>query len=306
LRHGFVEKLARIPDTRCALLLPTPQNASGAGDSIYEGHALMTKPPRLLVIAGSDSSGGAGIQADIKTATAFGVYAMTAITAVTVQDTTTVHAIHPIPAVIVRDQIACCLSDIGADAIKIGMLGSSDVAAAVAETLERHARGIPIVLDPVMAATSGTVFLDEDSLEIVKSRLLPLAALLTPNIPEAQILSGASEGRDCPGRIETMARSLIAQGTEAVLVKGGHGTRPIVEDTLVWNGGIETYSFARIKTKHTHGTGCTLSTAIACGLARGLSLPLAVGRAREYLQHAIETSPGLGAGNGPLNHMHQR
>jgi hydroxymethylpyrimidine/phosphomethylpyrimidine kinase len=265
----------------------------------------MAKPPRLLVIAGSDSSGGAGIQADIKTATAFGVYAMTAITAVTVQDTTTVRAIHPIPAVIVRDQIACCLSDIGTDAIKIGMLGSADVAATVAEMLERNARDIPIILDPVIAATSGTVFLDEDSLEIVKSRLLPLVTLLTPNIPEAQILSGASEGDGCR-RIEDMAQSLVALGAKAVLVKGGHGTRPIVEDTLVWNGGIETYSFARIKTKHTHGTGCTLSTAIACGLARGLSLPLAVGRAREYLQYAIETGPGIGVGNGPLNHMHQR
>jgi hydroxymethylpyrimidine/phosphomethylpyrimidine kinase len=231
---------------------------------------------------------------------------MTAITAVTVQDTTTVRAIHPIPAAIVRDQITCCLSDIGADAIKIGMLGSADIAAAVAETLEHLAPRIPIVLDPVMAATSGAVLLDDDALAILKSRLLPLVTLLTPNLPEAHTLSGAREGPDSRRRIEDMARSLIALGAAAVLVKGGHANRPMVEDTLVWSGGIETYAFARIKTAHTHGTGCTLATAIACGLALGLSLPHAVGRAREYLQHAIETAPKLGAGKGPLNHMHKQ
>jgi hydroxymethylpyrimidine/phosphomethylpyrimidine kinase len=265
----------------------------------------MATLPRLLVIAGSDSSGGAGIQADIKTATALGVYAMTAVTAVTVQDTTGIHSIYPIPASVVRDQIACCLADIGADAIKIGMLGSAELVETIAETLDPGARGIPIVLDPVLAATSGTALLDKDGIEVLKSRLVPLAAIVTPNIPEAQILSDVPPA---PGRrrhAETMARALMALGAGAVLVKGGHDTRPMIDDTLVWSGGVETYSFTRINTKHTHGTGCTLATAIACGLAQGRSLPLAAGRAREYLQHAIEDAPGFGAGHGPLNHMHR-
>jgi len=260
--------------------------------------------PRLLVIAGSDSCGGAGIQADIKTAAALRVYAMTAVTAITVQDTTAVHAIHAVPAAIVRDQIACCLRDIGADAIKIGMLGSAELIETVAETLESYARDTPIVLDPVMAATSGEEFLDNDAVEVLKARLIPLAAVLTPNMPEAKSLSGMFAAQNRFAHAEAMARALMALGAGAVLIKGGHDTRPLVDDTLVWNGGVETYSFVRIETRHTHGTGCTLATAIACGLARGLSLPLAVGRAREYLQRAIETAPGLGSGHGPLNHMH--
>lgn len=264
----------------------------------------MPKLPRLLVIAGSDSSGGAGIQADIKTAAAFRVYAATAVTAVTVQDTIAVHAVHPVPAPIVRDQIACCLGDIGADAIKIGMLGSADLIETVAETLEAYARDIPVVLDPVLAATAGTKFLDNEAVELFKSRLVPLATVLTPNMPEAQRLSGITAAQNRFAHAEAMAHALMALGAGAVLIKGGHDSRPLVDDSLVWSGGTETYSFVRINTRHTHGTGCTLATAIACGLARGLSLPLAVGRAREYLQKAIETAPGLGSGHGPLNHMH--
>jgi hydroxymethylpyrimidine/phosphomethylpyrimidine kinase len=264
----------------------------------------MPSLPRLLVIAGSDSSGGAGIQADIKTAAALGVYAMTAITAVTVQDTTAVYAIHPIPAAIVRDQITCCLRDIGADAIKLGMLGSVELIETVAESLERYARNIPIVLDPVIAATGGTAFLGEEAIEVLKARLVPHASLVTPNLPEAQRLSGIAAAHDWHTLIQMTARAILGLGAGAVLIKGGHDTRSMIDDTLVWSGGIETYSFARIKTKHTHGTGCTLATAIACGLAKGLPLPLAVGRAREYLQHTIETAPQLGSGHGPLNHMH--
>jgi hydroxymethylpyrimidine/phosphomethylpyrimidine kinase len=261
----------------------------------------VTKPARLLVIAGSDSSGGAGLQADIKTASAFGVYAMTAITAVTVQDTKSVRAVHAIPAEIVRDQIAACLNDIGADAIKIGMLGSANTVKAVAEVLEKHARKIPIVLDPVMASTSGSALLAENAIGALKKYLLPLATLVTPNLPEAKRLTGMREARTAG--IERAGRKLVEMGAAAALIKGGHSTGSTIDDVLVWERGVDIYAFPRIKTRHTHGTGCTLSTAIACELAKGQSLPLAIGRAREFVQHAIETAPGLGKGHGPLNYL---
>jgi hydroxymethylpyrimidine/phosphomethylpyrimidine kinase len=251
------------------------------------------KPARVLVIAGSDSSAGAGIQADIKTAQAFGCYAQTAVTAVTVQDTRRVHAIHAVPLEIVVAQIEACLGDIGADAIKIGMLGSAKLVKAVAAAL-KDVR-IPIVLDPVMASTSGKEFLGEKAVTALKEHLLPLATLVAPNLPEARRLTGLRG-------TERAARALIAMGAKAALIKGGHATNATVDDVLVWKGGVETYAFPRLKTRHTHGTGCTLSTAIACGLAQKLSLPLSVGRAREYVQHALETAPGLGKGQGPLNH----
>jgi hydroxymethylpyrimidine/phosphomethylpyrimidine kinase len=259
---------------------------------------------RVLIIAGSDSSGGAGIQADIKTASAFGVYAMTAVTAVTVQNTKGVRAIHAVPSAIVAEQIAATLSDIGADAIKIGMLGSAAVVKAVAAALKKHARKIPVVLDPVMFSTSGSRLLAANAVSAMTKELFPLAALVTPNIPEARELAHLkSTKRD---DAEVAARKLMAMGAGAALIKGGHATRSTIDDVMVWKGGVEVYAFPRIKTKHTHGTGCTLSTAIACGLAKGESLPLAAGRAREYVQRAIETAPGLGKGNGPLNHLQDR
>jgi hydroxymethylpyrimidine/phosphomethylpyrimidine kinase len=256
---------------------------------------------RLLIVAGSDSSGGAGIQADLKTAQAFGVYAMTAVTAVTVQDTKKVHAIHAVPPAIIAEQIRACLSDIGADAIKIGMLSSAATVKAVADALKKSARTIPIVLDPVLASTGGKTFLDARAIAALKALLLPLATLVTPNIPEAKLLAGmrSHKRRDA----EAAARALMAEGATAALIKGGHSTSATIDDVLVWKGGVEVYAFPRIKTRHTHGTGCTLSTAIACGLAQGLSLPLATSRAREYVQTAIETAPGLGKGHGPLNHL---
>lgn len=258
------------------------------------------KPARLLIIAGSDSCGGAGIQADIKTADAFGVYAMTAVTAVTVQNTRGVTGIHKIPAKIVRDQIVACLSDIGADAIKTGMLVNAGIVEIVAETLAKYARGIPLVVDPVMVSTSGVTLLDNKAEEILKKRLIPLATLVTPNIPEAKRLTGIRGTRRAD--IRSAAARLREMGAEAALIKGGHSTQSTVDDVLVCQGGEDIFAFPRIKTRHTHGTGCTLATAIACGLARGLSLPLAVGRAREYVQAAIETAPGLGKGHGPINH----
>jgi hydroxymethylpyrimidine/phosphomethylpyrimidine kinase len=262
---------------------------------------LSETPPRLLIVAGSDSSGGAGIQADIKTATLFGVYAMTAVTAVTVQNTRGIRGVQLMPAKMVADQIAACLSDIGADAVKIGMLGSAGIARAVAASLQRHARNIPIVLDPVMISTSGRALLDKRGVDVLKRDLLPLCTLVTPNLPEARALTGM-RGTDRKAA-ETASRKLIRMGAQAALIKGGHSTKQTLDDVLVWPGGVEIYAFPRIRTKHTHGTGCALSTAIACGLAQGMSLPLAVGRAREFVQHAIETAPGLGRGNGPLSYF---
>jgi hydroxymethylpyrimidine/phosphomethylpyrimidine kinase len=258
---------------------------------------------RLLIIAGSDSGGGAGIQADIKTASAFGVYAMTAVTAVTVQNTKSVDAIHFVPPQIVAEQISATLSDIGADAIKIGMLGSAKIVKAVALVLKKSAKKTPIVLDPVMIATSGDRLLAKKAVAAMIKHLFPLATLVTPNIPEAQALvtMRGTKRNDA----EAAGRKLIALGAQAALIKGGHATRSTIDDVMVWKGGVEVYAFPRIKTRHTHGTGCTLSTAIACGLAKGESLPLAAGRAREYVQKAIETAPGLGKGNGPLNHLQQ-
>jgi len=262
---------------------------------------LSGRPARLLIIAGSDPSGGAGIQADVKTAGAFGVYAMTAVTAITVQDTTRVRGVHLLPPKLVRQQITACLNDVGADAIKIGMLGSADIVRAAAAAIAKIARTIPVVVDPVIQSSNGKRLLARDAVQLFKSALLPLATLVTPNLPEARVLAGMRGRRR--EAIEAGARQLIAMGAKAALIKGGHATAATVDDVLVWRGGIETYAFPRIRTKHTHGTGCTLSTAIACGIARGLSLPLAVGKAREFVQRAIETAPGLGHGNGPLNHF---
>jgi hydroxymethylpyrimidine/phosphomethylpyrimidine kinase len=220
---------------------------------------------------------------------------------VTVQNTRGVGAVHPVPPEIVVAQIEACLADIGADAIKIGMLGSVRVVKAVAGVLGKRARKIPIVLDPVMVSTSGHSLLAANAVAAMAEDLFPLAALVTPNIPEARALAKLKSAKR--NDAEAAARRLIAMGAQAALIKGGHATRATIDDVLVWNGGVEVYAFPRIKTRHTHGTGCTLSTAIACGLAQGLSLPLAVGRAREYVQHAIETAPGLGKGHGPLNHV---
>ncbi len=258
-------------------------------------------PPRLLIIAGSDSGGGAGIQADIKTATALGVYAMTAITAVTVQDMARVRAIHPVPASIVRDQIVCVLKEIGADAIKIGMLGSRATVEAVADALAGHA-SIPIVLDPVLSSTSGTPLLEASAIDIMTSRLFPLAALVTPNLPEAEQLAGVNIGGET--EIISAGRRLLEFGAKAVLLKGGHTEGECVRDILVGAGGTEIFEAPRIAGRSAHGTGCTLSTAIACGLARRVYLSDAIRQARNYVRAALEFAPDFGTGIRPLNHMH--
>jgi hydroxymethylpyrimidine/phosphomethylpyrimidine kinase len=255
--------------------------------------------PRLLVIAGSDSSAGAGLQADLKTAQAFGVYAQTAVTAVTAQNTRGVRAFQAMPPELVRAQIDLALEDIGADAIKIGMLGNGAVAAAVADALEGV--DLPLVLDPVLLSSSGVALLDAAGVEILKTRLLPRATLLTPNLPEAQALVGIDAGSAHGVRNAMQAFALC--GARYVLFKGGHDDSPIVRDVLAGEVGEPIiFEAPRQPSRHTHGTGCTLATAIACGLAEGTALKDAVARAHAYVQEAIRTAPGLGEGCGPLNH----
>jgi hydroxymethylpyrimidine/phosphomethylpyrimidine kinase len=255
---------------------------------------------RILVIAGSDSSGGAGIQADLKTAQAFGVYAQTAITAITVQNTLGVTGAHIVPPDVVRAQIIACLTDIGADAIKTGMLGSAEMVAVVADTLAEHAAGIPLVVDPVMVAKGGSSLLDQDAVTVIKKRLLPLATLLTPNLPEAEVLTGILPTSN--HRLRNAAMVFKMLGVPAVLFKGGHGDGAVLHDVL-WDGSdFLPFEAPRQETRNTHGTGCTMATAIACGLAQGLNLVEATTRAHAYVQDAIRTAPGLGHGHGPLNH----
>ena len=259
---------------------------------------------RLLVIAGSDSSAGAGIQADLKTAQAHGVYAQTAITAVTVQDTNRVISVNPVSPAIVRAQIDAALNDIGADAIKIGMLGNAAIATAVADALDGN--DIPLVLDTVILSSSGAALLDDEGLVILKTRLIPRAALVTPNFPECEALTGMLP--DSEHRLRNAAMVFKLLGAEHVLFKGGHApfsnekTGGTVRDVLWSNEEFTNFDAPRQSTRHTHGTGCTLATAIACGLAQKRPLRDAVARAHTYVQNAIRTAPGLGGGKGPLNH----
>jgi hydroxymethylpyrimidine/phosphomethylpyrimidine kinase len=257
---------------------------------------------RLLAIAGSDSGGGAGIQADIRTASALGAYTMTAVTAITAQDTTGIGAIHYVPEAVVVEQIERCLTDIGADAIKVGMLGTAVIAASVAATLNRLAGDIPCVVDPVMVATSGASLADDGVVETLKKFLFPGAALITPNLPEAGRLCGYSlETGDDILRAGAM---LLSLGPKAVLIKGGHGGSNTITDLLFTHDAEPcAYIAKRVDTRHTHGTGCTLATAIACGLGEGLPLGDAIQRAHDFVQNAIRAAPGFGAGHGPINQL---
>ena len=254
--------------------------------------------PRVLVIAGSDSGGGAGIQADIKTAMALGAYASTALTALTAQDTTGVHAIHPVPPAFIREQIAVALHDPGADAIKTGMLGDAATIEAVAAALAGCI--LPLVIDPVMVAKGGAVLLENAALSALKRTLLPLAALITPNLPEAELLTGLPI--TSLSAMHHAADALLTLGVPAILLKGGHADGDTVTDLLATPDGTIELNRPRLRTRHTHGTGCTLATAAACGLAAGMPLPAAVERARTYVQAAIAAAPGIGAGHGPLGH----
>ncbi len=254
---------------------------------------------RVLIIAGSDSGGGAGVQADIKTVTALGAYAATAITAITVQNTLGVHGVHAIPVAIVEAQARAVLDDIGADAIKIGMLGDAAMVEAVAALLDAYA-GIPAVIDPVMIAKGGQPLLARSAIEALASRLIPRAALLTPNAPEACALVGAPV--ETTDDLRRAGEALLAMGAKAVLMKGGHISGPTVVDILMTPSGETTFEGPRVESRHTHGTGCTLASACAAGLAQGLTLERAVAGAWGYTAEAIRRAPGFGAGHGPLDH----
>ena len=257
---------------------------------------------RVLIVAGSDSGGGAGIQADIKAVTALGGFAMTAITALTAQNTEGVFGVFPIDIPFIRQQIELTVTDIGVDAVKTGMLATAPVIAAVADALEAFAPGVRVVIDPVMVAKGGAALLDPDAVASLRDRMLPLAALLTPNAPEAEALTGVTiETVDDMKRAGEMLRRA---GCAAVLVKGGHLRTARVTDVLVTSEGIEMFESPRIESTSTHGTGCTLASAIATGMAQRLPLRKSVTRARAYVLEAIRSAPGFGHGHGPLNHAH--
>ena len=263
----------------------------------------MSRPcPRVLIIAGSDSGGGAGIQADIKTVTVLGGFAMTAVTAITVQNTTGVSAIHPVPLDMVIAQAEAVLDDIGADVIKIGMLGAPELITAVAGLLDRRA-DIPVVLDPVMVAKGGAALLEADGQRALRDMLLPRAAVITPNLPEAAALTGQPAGDSRTAREATARLLQTGHGARAVLLKGGHGEGEMLEDLLLDEAGTtHWWASPRLQTRHTHGTGCTMASALATHLAAGLALPDAVAQARQYVRGAMQNAPGLGAGHGPLAH----
>lgn len=274
---------------------------------------------RVLTIAGSDSGGGAGIQADIKTITALGGYAASAITALTAQNTQGVFGIHEVPLEFIRQQITLVLDDIGADAIKTGMLHKAEVIEVVADVLgewylahskipspstTHQAPGtwIPLIVDPVMVAKGGAPLLESEAIDTMKTKLFPFAAIVTPNIPEAELLSGIRI--DDPDGMTKAAERILAFGPQAVLIKGGHLKGEHVVDILCSAEGMERFESKRIDTNNTHGTGCTLASAIAIGLAKKMDLFQAVERARNYVQEAIRTAHAIGRGHGPLNHGH--
>jgi hydroxymethylpyrimidine/phosphomethylpyrimidine kinase len=260
--------------------------------------------PRVLSIAGSDSGGGAGIQADLKTFAALGCYGMTAITALTAQNTLGVRAIHGVPPAMLRAQIDAVLEDIGAHAVKIGMLHSPEIVLTVAEAIERHALK-KVVLDPVMVATSGAVLIDNPAIAVLVRELFGRASLVTPNLDEAALLVGRS--LDSEADMEAAARELLAMGAPAVLLKGGHLAGDVVSDLLLTNNGeVHWMRAPRIATANTHGTGCTLSSAIAAQLALGATLLQAVQAARAYVRAGLQVGARVrtGAGSGPLNHGH--
>jgi hydroxymethylpyrimidine/phosphomethylpyrimidine kinase len=256
--------------------------------------------PRALTIAGSDSGGGAGIQADLKTFAALGVYGASAITAVTAQNTVEVRAIHEVPTEVVAAQIDAVLDDIGADAAKTGMLSSAAIIEVVADRLRAHGP-LPLVVDPVMVAKSGDRLLREDAVNALREMLLPLAVVVTPNAPEASVLAGlevddATSAREAARRIRDL-------GPRCVIVKGGHLEGDRADDIVFDGSEFHVLSAPRLATAHTHGTGCTFSAAIAAGLAQGLDPLAAAQAAKAYLHGAIEHAEPLGAGHGPVNHL---
>ena len=265
-------------------------------------HAPTLMKGRVLICAGSDSGGGAGIQADIKTVTALGGFATTAITALTAQNTMGVSSIIEVPINFLLEQIRVVLSDLGADCIKTGMLHNVQVIEAVSEAIEKDGGKKYLVVDPVMVAKGGHELLELSALHALKSHMIVRADLLTPNIPEAELLTGL-EISD----IDTMRRAayaILEMGSKAVLLKGGHLKDETLTDILVTKDAEKTYSGPRLLTKHTHGTGCSMASAVATGIAQGDTLEMAVQRAKAYVFTAIKTAPQFGKGHGPLNHAH--
>ncbi|MEX2616775.1 MAG: bifunctional hydroxymethylpyrimidine kinase/phosphomethylpyrimidine kinase [Alphaproteobacteria bacterium] len=257
---------------------------------------------RVLIVAGSDSGGGAGIQADIKSVTALRGFAMTAVTALTAQNTQGVFGVVGIEPAFIAEQMRVVLDDLGADAIKTGMLHNSAVIEAVSDVLEERAGTLPIVVDPVMFAKGGHALLEPAAMTALRERLLPLASVVTPNIPEAEALTGmkVNGARD----MADVAAALAETGAPAVLLKGGHLTGNLLCDVLYAGKEVHRWEDSRIDTPHTHGTGCTMASAIATGLAQGMSMRDAVARSRAYVRTAILQAPGYGHGHGPLDHGH--
>jgi hydroxymethylpyrimidine/phosphomethylpyrimidine kinase len=257
---------------------------------------------RVLIIAGSDSGGGAGIQADIKTVSMLDAYATTAITALTAQNTEGVFGVFPIPPEFIRRQIEVVLDDIGADAVKTGMLHDAPVIEAIAAVLQKRGPSIPLIVDPVMIAKGGARLIEPAAVDALKRLLIARAQIVTPNLHEAELLCGAKIGDVTEMR--SAGETLLALGCHAALIKGGHLSGETVSDVLVTTEAVRVWESPRIATRHTHGTGCTLASAIAAGLAQGLDVEIAVDRARTYVHRAITRAPGLGRGHGPLDHAH--
>ena len=258
-----------------------------------------TPRARAMTIAGSDSGGGAGIQADLKTFAALGVYGASALTAITAQNTVGVTAVHEVPTDVITAQIDAVLDDIGADAVKTGMLSSSPIIECVAQAVQRH-EVQHLVVDPVMVAKSGDSLLRVDAIDSLRSLLLPLAAVVTPNIPEAEALT--SRTITSPADARAAAREIVNLGCRCVVVKGGHLDGPATD--LFFDGiSFHEFTTSRIDTKNTHGTGCTFASAVAAGLALGMTPTDAVALAKEYVTEAIQRSFPIGQGHGPLNHF---
>jgi hydroxymethylpyrimidine/phosphomethylpyrimidine kinase len=257
-----------------------------------------------LTIAGSDSSGGAGIQADLRTFSAFGVYGASVITALTAQNTLGVQGIETVPAAFVAEQLRSVLTDLDVGAVKTGMLASAEIVEVVASAL-RSASPCPLVVDPVMVATSGDVLLAPEAVDAIKRRLLPLAILVTPNLPEAAILLGSQQARNEEEMVAQGKALLGATGCHAVLIKGGHGVGKDATDILVSKTGFDRFVRSRVATPHSHGTGCTLSAAIAALLSQGATLAEAVDRAKTYVWEGLRHGHGLGIGKGrgPVDHL---
>lgn len=259
------------------------------------------KIPKAMTIAGSDSGGGAGVQADLKTFAALGVYGASTLTAITAQNTVAVTAVHEIPTEVITAQIDAVLTDIGADAVKTGMLSSSDIIECVCEALEVH--GVQrLVVDPVMIAKSGDALLREDAIGSLRTRLLPLAMVATPNIPEAEALTETPIVSDAD--VRRAAEAIVGMGARSVVVKGGHREGPATD--LFYDGKeFKEFTAPRFDTVNTHGTGCTFASAVAAGLARGMVVTDAVALAKDYVTEGIRHSFSIGQGHGPLNHFYR-